>query len=74
MKGIPKPDKEAVARAGDDLLRTIAGLPSRSVHVGRDQFRRRILVIQRNEFGRVVSSTEQIEEVEHAAMDADFFD
>ncbi len=74
MKRLKQQDNEAATRAGDDLLRSIAGLPSRSIHVGRDQFRSRVVLIQRNEFGRVVGSTEQNEEFEHTSVDGDFFE
>lgn len=74
MKHLKRADMEAARRVGDELLRAIAGYPTRSVQLGRDQIKRRVVLIQRDEFGRVTGSTEQIEEIEHTSVDGTFLD
>lgn len=74
MSDIRKADREAAKRTGDDLLRSLAGYPTRAVHLGRDQIRHRTVIVQRDQFGNVIGSLEQIEELDHTSLDGDFID
>ena len=55
--------------AGDpstvDALRQLAGMPVRAVQVQQHYERRRVVEIQRDQFGNVVGSIERIDEVEY---------
>lgn len=74
MKQLKRATQAPEVRAGDELLRALAGYATRSVHLGRDQIKHRIVQIHRDEFGRVVGSTERIEEIDHTSLDGDFLD
>lgn len=47
-----------------DALRTLAGAPARSVQVDQHFTRRRVMEVQRDQNGNIISSIERIEEVE----------
>lgn len=63
------PDDES---AGDAMLRSLAGQPSRSIHVGRHEVRARIVDIHRDAHGNVIGSTEHIEEVQYLDATGDW--
>ncbi len=67
-------DDPDTSRPGTELLRSLAGYPVRSVHLGRHQVRSRIVINQRDQFGRVISSTERIEESEFTDLTGDLLD
>ena len=54
--------------AGDpstvDALRALAGMPVRAIQVQQHYERRRVVEVQRDQFGKVIGSIEIIEEVE----------
>lgn len=59
---------------GLDLLRSLAGYPHRSVHLARRLVRSRIVMIQRDQFGRVIGTTERLEESEYTDLDGEWLD
>jgi hypothetical protein len=54
----------AAPQAGRDLLRELAGEPARVVHVGRHDIHFRVVDIHRDASGRIIGSTEHIEDVQ----------
>jgi len=72
---LSKSDQNASATsAGLDLLRSMAGYPHRSVQMNKHAIRSRILIIQRDGNGHVVSSTERIEESEFTDLTGEWLD
>lgn len=67
----PDPDQQ---RPGTELLRALAGYPVRSVHLGKHAVTSRIVLIQRDAAGRVVGSTERIEQSEYTDLLGDWLD
>lgn len=63
-KGSKKDGATPLPTAGSDLLRALAGESARAIHVGRHDIRARIVDIHRDAAGRVIGSTEHIEEVQ----------
>jgi len=61
-------------RAGIDLLRALAGYPTRSVHLSKHTVHRRIVLIQRDASGRVTGSTERIEMSEYTDLIGEYLD
>jgi hypothetical protein len=51
-------------RAGYELLQALAGYPTRSVQLGKHVVNSRVLLIERDGSGRVIGSTERIEQSE----------
>lgn len=49
-------------RPGLELLQYLANYPTRGVHLGRHTVNQRIVLIHRDANGRVIGSTERIEE------------
>ncbi len=58
-----KEDPDA-GRPGLDILRALAGYPHRSVELSRHHVKSHIVEIHRDPLGRVLGSTERIEESE----------
>lgn len=61
-------------KAGDDLLRDLAAYPMRAVHMSKHRVRSRIVEIHRDHLGRVLGSTERIEESEYEDLDGNWAD
>lgn len=59
---------------GLDLLVSLAGYPHRAVHMSKHRIQSRIILIQRDGHGRVISSTERIEESEFTDLDGEWLD
>lgn len=59
-------------RPGQDLLRALAGYPSRAVHLARWTTDSRIILIQRDALGNVIGSTERIQQDQYTALDGDW--
>jgi hypothetical protein len=61
-------------RPGYELLRSLAGYPTRSVQMGKHTVNSRIVLIQRDASGRVIGSTERIEQSEFTDLIGDWLD
>jgi len=61
-------------RPGLDILRALAGYPHRSVQLSRHQIRSHIILIHRDPLGRVIGSTERIEQSEFTDLDGQWLD
>jgi hypothetical protein len=66
-----KPDPDA-SQPGLDLLRSLAGQPIRSVHVGRHRVLSRVVLIERDAHGNIIGSTERYEESEFIDLEGDW--
>lgn len=74
MNHLKRTDEAAAKQVGDELLRSLAGYPTRSVFVARDQVRHRIVVTHRDQFGNVIGSVEHIEELDRTSLNGEFLD
>lgn len=70
-KRVDDPDAE---RPGLDFLRALAGYPHRSVELSRHQVRSHIVEIHRDPLGRVIGSTERIEQSEFTDLYGQWLD
>lgn len=61
-------------RPGLDILRALAGYPHRSVQLSRHQLKSHIVEIHRDPFGRVLGSTERIEQSEFTDLFGQWLD
>jgi hypothetical protein len=61
-------------RPGYDLLKSLAGYPTRSVQMGKHTVNSRIVLIQREASGRVIGSTERREQSEYTDLVGDWLD
>lgn len=61
-------------RPGFELLKSLAGYPTRSVQMGKHVVNSRIVLIQRDGSGRVIGSTERIEQSEFTDLIGDWLD
>ena len=59
---------------GRALLRSWAGYPYLSIHLGKHRLESRVVIIDRDSKGKVVRSTERLEFSEHTDLDGDFVD
>lgn len=74
-KHLSKQDKDPDAgRPGLDMLRALAGYPHRSVELSRHQVRSHIVEIHRDPLGRVLGSTERIEQSEFTDLYGQWLD
>lgn len=72
-KNISRREEDA-DRTGNDFLRALAGYPTRSVHLSKHTVNSRIVLIQRDASGRVIGSTERIEQSEFTDLVGDWLD
>lgn len=56
--------QNAPSGAGYELLQAIAGYPTRSVRLAKHVVNSRVLIVERDGSGRVIGSTERIEQSE----------
>lgn len=61
-------------RPGLDLLRSLAGYPVRSVRLSARQVNSRIVEVHRDALGRVLGSTERLEETQLTDLDGHWLD
>ena len=74
-KKVVKNTEEPSAHSpGLELLHALAGYPTRSVHMGTHTVNSRIVLIQRDPWGRVIGSTERIEQSEFTDLIGDWLE
>lgn len=71
---IRKSQDTAEDAAGLDLLRELASYPHRAVLMHRRQEQHRTVIIQRDALGRIIGSTERIEESDITDLDGQWTD
>jgi hypothetical protein len=72
-KNVRRRDADA-DRPGNDFLRALAGYPTRSVHLSMHTVNSRIVLIQRDGSGRVIGSTERLEQSEFTDLIGDWLE
>jgi hypothetical protein len=61
-------------RPGYDLLRSLAGYPTRSIQMGKHTVESRVVLVQLDGSGRVIGSTVRIEQSEYTDVVGDWLD